>query len=564
MNTGQPIRRSSRLDDARTVGINTVAPPRRCKITLASGTGTGQAGPADLICILRFRLKLAALITVVGGGIFFLRTLFDPTFPSIHPTDLILHGIVEAAAVVALLLLTSPLELCIHKLRTIEFVLFGTLGVFFAVSQYHLFTGELMRNLIADGFKMPWIHLIAAAVSLRWFLLMMIYGTILPNTWRMSAVRIAVAFVTPLVITVIAGIVTDSLEFLLTTALPDMAVYLGIAAAIAVFGSYRIEVLQHEAQEARQVGQYRLRRRLGSGGMGEVFLAEHVLLRRPCAIKIIRPEQAGDPTVLSRFEREVQSTAGLTHWNTVEIYDYGRTDDGTFYYVMEYLPGLSLQELVEKSGPLPPARAVHFLRQACAALREAHARGLIHRDIKPSNVFACERGGVRDVVKLLDFGLVQSTGLTPEDLRLTMKGTILGSPPFMAPEQAAGKMTDERSDIYSLGAVGYFLLTGQPPFVRETAMEMMLAHAYEPATSLRQSRPETPDDLDAVLLRCLEKDPSRRFSSVSELDAALSACGCAEEWTEERAAAWWQEHRATLEAEPDTVESTPAPQAATV
>src|SRR5438128_6534552 len=141
--------------------------------------------------------------------------------------------------------------------------------------------------------------------------------------------------------------------------------------------------------------------------MGEVYLGEHMLLRRACAIKLIQPQQAGDPTILERFEREVQAMATLTHWNTVEVYDYGRTADGTFYYVMEYLPGLSLQELVDMHGPLPPSRAIHFLRQLCAALKEAHSIGLIHRDIKPSNVIACQRGGVHDVAKLLDFGLVQ-------------------------------------------------------------------------------------------------------------------------------------------------------------
>src|SRR5207302_6745989 len=191
-----------------------------------------------------------------------------------------------------------------------------------------------------------------------------------------------------------------------------------------------------------QLGQCRLVRRRGAGGMGEVYLGEHLLLRRACAIKLIRPDHAGDATNLSRFEREVQAMATLTHWNTVEIYDYGHATDGTFYYVMEYLPGLSLQELVDRHGPLPPGRAIHFLRQLCAALHEAHAIGLIHRDIKPSNVIACQRGGVYDVAKLLDFGLVVQTVNLPsqgDSDELTAHGTILGSPPFISPEQAKGK-----------------------------------------------------------------------------------------------------------------------------
>jgi eukaryotic-like serine/threonine-protein kinase len=322
-----------------------------------------------------------------------------------------------------------------------------------------------------------------------------------------------------------------------------MATFLAVAIAIAVFGSHRIQILEAQAFEAQQLGQYRLKKRLGAGGMGEVFLAEHLLLRRPCAVKLIRPDQAGDPTNLQRFEREVQAMATLTHGNTVEIYDYGHADDGTFYYVMEYLPGQNLESLVGAYGPLPPERAIHLLRQVCGALREAHGVGLLHRDIKPSNIIACERGGVFDVVKLLDFGLVQESRFGKEEDRLTQLGTIIGSPPYMSPEQAAGKSgLDPRSDIYSLGAVAYFLLTGQPPFVRETAMMMLMAHAYEPVLPLTKVRPDVPLDLQAVVLRCLEKDLTRRFPDAHSLEQALAACASADQWTQERAALWWHEH----------------------
>src|SRR6185312_7224850 len=175
----------------------------------------------------------------------------------------------------------------------------------------------------------------------------------------------------------------------------------------STFGARTMSRLRRQAAEARQFGQYRLRRRLGSGGMGEVYLAEHQLLKRPCAVKLIRPDAATDPRALARFESEVRLTATLSHPNTVEIYDYGRAEDGTYYYVMEYLPGLSLAEMVERYGPLPPARVVYLLRQVSGALREAHAAGLIHRDIKPSNIIAARRGGMDDVAKLLDFGLVR-------------------------------------------------------------------------------------------------------------------------------------------------------------
>jgi serine/threonine-protein kinase len=235
--------------------------------------------------------------------------------------------------------------------------------------------------------------------------------------------------------------------------------------------------------------------------------------------------------------------ATLTHPNTVEIYDYGHADDGTFYYVMEYLPGQNLEHLVSYYGPLSPARAIHLLIQVCRALREAHNAGLLHRDLKPSNIIACERGGVFDVAKLLDFGLVHTTGTQKNDGRLTHHGTIIGSPPYMSPEQAAGKTElDPRSDIYSLGAVAYFLLTGQPPFVRETAMMMLMAHAYEPVVPLTDVRPEVPADLQAVVLRCLEKDPADRYADARSLEQALADCEAADQWTEEQAAAWWREH----------------------
>ena len=188
------------------------------------------------------------------------------------------------------------------------------------------------------------------------------------------------------------------------------AMILLILAVGSAFGAHTISRLRRQVTEARQLGQYRLRRRIGAGGMGEVYLAEHQLLKRPCALKLIRPDSVADPRALARFEREVRLTATLSHPNTVEIYDYGRTEDGTYYYVMEYLPGLSLEELVERHGPLPPGRVVYLLRQVCGALREAHAAGLIHRDIKPSNIFAARRGGMDDVAKLLDFGLVLPAG----------------------------------------------------------------------------------------------------------------------------------------------------------
>jgi serine/threonine-protein kinase len=215
----------------------------------------------------------------------------------------------------------------------------------------------------------------------------------------------------------------------------------------------------------------------------------------------------------------------LTHPNTVQVYDYGHTEDGTFYYVMEYLPGLTLEALVEQAGPMPPARAIHFLRQICGALEEAHACGLIHRDIKPGNVMVCERGGIHDVAKLLDFGLVLPPTEEMKSDKLTQDGRIAGTPAYLSPEQAGGQEAVEaRSDIYSVGALAYFLLTGRPPFAGGTGMEVIAAHLYEAPEPFSRHRPDVPADLEAVVLRCLAKEPNARFPNAESLNAALSSC----------------------------------------
>ncbi|NQU19729.1 MAG: serine/threonine protein kinase [Candidatus Nealsonbacteria bacterium] len=290
-----------------------------------------------------------------------------------------------------------------------------------------------------------------------------------------------------------------------------------------------------------RIGQYLLKGKLGAGGMGEVYEAEHRMLGRRCAIKFVRPEDHADPSALARFEQEVQATARLTHWNTVDVFDYGHTDDGTFYYVMELLPGMSLAELVDEHGPLPAARAVHLLRQVCRALREAHAMGLIHRDIKPGNIFAATRGGLHDVAKLLDFGLVkcsrsEASEASPGD---TAHG-FSGSPLFMSPEQAADyDAVDARSDVYSLGAVAYYLLTGRPPFSGRNAMALVRAHCRDAVVPPSSFRPDVPADLQRVVLRCLEKDPDDRFPDVESLERALAECEAADGWSEQQAADWW-------------------------
>jgi serine/threonine-protein kinase len=290
---------------------------------------------------------------------------------------------------------------------------------------------------------------------------------------------------------------------------------------LGVYGAYRIDILQQDVAAARKIGQYVLGRQLGSGGMGEVYLAEHQFLRRPCAVKVIRPAHGDSPAALARFEREVQATAALTHPNTIQIYDYGHTDDGTFFYAMEYLPGESLDELVSRAGRVPPARAIHLLTQIAGSLREAHAQGLVHRDVKPSNVIVTERGGIPDFAKLLDFGLVATSGPIG-DSKLTEVGMLIGTPAFRSPEQCGGEeQVGPASDIYSVGALGYFLLAGQAPFAGKTPMQMLAAHLYETPKPLSEHSVDVPAEVEALIARCLAKRPEDRFASAAELERAL-------------------------------------------
>ena len=350
------------------------------------------------------------------------------------------------------------------------------------------------------------------------------YGVMIPNTWRRSATILAAMValsVAPDIVNVVRYDVAAS------TAATFVAMKISCVAIFALlvgYGSYRIEQSDLAARAATQLGQYLIGAKLGSGGMGEVYKAEHQLLRRPCAVKLIHPEHAGDGEVLQRFEREVQATAALTHPNTVAIYDYGIADDGTFYYVMEYLPGHTLEEIVANEGPLAPARAVHLLRQVVSALTEAHAAGLTHRDIKPGNVMVCERGGIPDIAKLLDFGLVVTAGMAAADARLTQAGMILGTPAYMSPEQCGGdEHPGPASDIYSVGALAYFMLTGRSPFEGKAPVQMMMAHLGEVPRSVASMRPDVTGAMDAVVMRCLAKRAEDRYASAAELERALMA-----------------------------------------
>lgn len=383
-----------------------------------------------------------------------------------------------------------------------------------------------------------------------WMILVFSYAIFIPRNWRRSAAIILLLAVCPALVAGVSMWIEPSVLQAVVgnpSSMVELVLALIAASVVAIAGLRSISLLRFEASEARQLGRYRLRSLIGAGGMGEVYLAEHLLLKRPCAVKVIHPDKALDQRVLARFEREVQAAARLSHWNNIDIYDYGRTADGTFFYVMEYLPGLSIQQLVQRRGPLHPARCVYLLQQVCDALAEAHQHHLIHRDIKPANLFVSERGGQYDVIKVLDFGLVKPLAEVGSG-ELTQAGMLTGSPLYMAPEQALGECeADHRTDIYALGAVGYFMLTGHPPFESRSPMRVLMAHVNEPPQppSMRLRRSvgwEIPGDLEQVLIRCLAKLPSDRFASVRELRAALDECRAVGVWGEQQAAQWWQEN----------------------
>jgi serine/threonine protein kinase len=294
------------------------------------------------------------------------------------------------------------------------------------------------------------------------------------------------------------------------------------------------------AQKGERLGQYAIDEKIGAGTMGVVYRGHHALLHRPTAIKLLDPARANDKTI-ARFEREVQLTSQLNHPNTIAIYDYGRTSEGAFYYVMEYLDGITLDELVKKHDPLPEGRIIHILQQVCGSLAEAHALGLIHRDIKPANIMLNHRGGIYDVVKLLDFGLVKSVD-AEQEIALTAPGAIAGTPLYISPEAVQQPdRIDARSDIYSLGALGYYLLAGWPVFTGESVIEICMKHVNRQPSPPSESRGESiAEDLERLILECLEKNPARRPQSAREVLKALSACAAAGRWTQDQAAEWWR------------------------
>ena len=534
-------------DDATPLVPRAAAPPTdgflpKAALTSARWTRSEEETRA----VVQSRLRSLPFIHLLLFGMII---LVRPLVLGRVPNTIFVPFAVAASALAAIAFLLSARRFSLGWLRRIELAMTMALAVLLMVYEGLAIFGPVLAvdRLVAERVMKNTVLLIS--------LLMLIDAIYVPKSWQRTALissflallplttLSAVYLVRPDSVLWISEMRADGINPLAIFGVDTL--FLLTLAVVSSFGALTISRLRSEVVEARRFGQYRLGAQIGSGGMGDIFLAEHELLKRPCAVKLIRPEVVLRAGSVERFEREVRINATLSHPNTVEIFDYGRTEDGTYYYVMEYLPGMSLADLVERHGPLPPGRAVYLLRQVALALHEAHEAGLIHRDIKPSNIFAARRGGSDDVAKLLDFGLVRPLGAgglaAPGG---TDEGQILGTPLYMSPEQATGtKALDARSDIYSLGAVAYFLLTGRPPFDAATAIEAIIAHARDPVTPPSALRPDVPPDLDAIVLRALAKDPADRFPTAEAFETALARSVAAPTWDKARARRWWGDGR---------------------
>jgi serine/threonine-protein kinase len=393
-----------------------------------------------------------------------------------------------------------------------------------------------------------------AMSQLSWnTVVILVSAMIMPTTPRkMLVASLAAASMDPLAVWLAhaRGLSVPSAVDTMVIFMPNYA-----CAVVALVPSSVLHRLGRRLREAQDLGSYHLIELLGRGGMGEVWRARHRMLARTAAVKLVRPELLGASgedeaqDMLSRFEREAQATAALTSPHTIRVFDFGVTSDHTFYYVMELLEGRDLESLVREFGPVPAERALFLLRQAAASLAEAHARGLVHRDVTPANIYVCRMGLEYDFVKVLDFGLVTSNDRSMEQTLLTGAHTTTGTPAFMAPEIILEGEVDERADVYALGCVAYYLLTGHMVFEADTPMKMFVQHLQaRPIPPSERAELPVPADLDALVMACLEKDPDRRPQNASELLSRLNSCHSRGTWDAATAKTWWERHLVELSA----------------
>ena len=393
----------------------------------------------------------------------------------------------------------------------------------------------------------PNAAVLAVTPTISWIgVMVLVFAAIIPSTLGKALVTDLIAVsMNPLGMAIAKGRGTweygsDGSLFMMHY--PD---YLLVGVAVVI--SYVVSKLGQQVTKARELGSYQLGDLLGQGGMGKVYRATHRMLSRPAAIKLIRPEMIGDgdsaagQLALKRFRREAEVAAGLRSPHTVELYDFGVAEDRTLYFVMELLEGMTLDTLVCEHGPVPANRAIHILRQVCASLAEAHARGLVHRDIKPTNIHIGRLGLEHDFVKVLDFGLVKSvTGPSSEGSLATEIGSTPGTPDYMAPEITVGESFDGRADLYAVGCVAYYLLTGHRVFEAANMFHVIARHLNdEPVRPSERAGTAIPPALERIVLACLAKRPDQRPQTAAELARLLAAVEVVP-WDETQAAEWWQ------------------------
>ncbi len=445
-------------------------------------------------------------------------------------------------------LLFARKQWSLAQLRGLEIVAFATITLYLGAQAYVLGVADL--TLAAGGGAATW-----NGTLLRFVLLVVAYGVFVPNTPLRAAPLVVAITLTPLAVALLVRTRHPELRTAFDAAAPgrvfDTALLLGLSVVVALFAAFVINKLFSAAYEARRATFYDLEECIGSGGMGEVWKASHRALARPAALKLIRRDriQGVDADTaqraLQRFEREAKATAAMRSPHTVEVFDAGVTADGHFYYAMEYLDGFDLEKLVTRYGPVPAERAVHFLLQACDSLAEAHDHGLTHRDIKPANIHVSKRGPSCDYIKLLDFGIVKIEAPAEGTAKLTVEGTTTGTPAYMAPEMAVQGDVDGRADIYSLGCVAHWLLTGKQVFEANSDVAIVVEHVKTvPAPPSERTELEIPAELDAIVMRCLEKEPEQRFQGARELADALEAVPTSRPWSSQRADEWWDLHTA--------------------
>ena len=366
-----------------------------------------------------------------------------------------------------------------------------------------------------------------ASVGMGIALLMLVRVGLLAEPWRRGILPFGLMWLVYPAFLAGGALLLPSLRDQLTDprALSLFAIHsslLGSGALLSVLVGHVVYTVRHEAYEAGELGRYRLKRRLGVGGMGEVWIAHHRSLKQDVALKVLKPDLGNTEHAIARFEREVMATTRLTHPNTIRIMDHGVTPEGLWYYAMELLAGQDLGQLIREEGPLEPERAVDLVRQACGSLAEAHRLGFVHRDVKPDNLFVAHLGGIDDYVKVLDFGIAKVTQ-DMENTRLTREGAVAGTPLYISPEAVRGEPVDARSDVYALGCVLYTALAGEEPFQGDNPLSILMKHAQTPAERPSVKRgADLPPDLEAIVLRCMAKDPADRYEDAAELEAALT------------------------------------------